>query len=73
MTRGSTIAEFISPGDGGQVMPTTWFGRLLVFVLVLLALRIFFRWNISIVGSVVVTLLVYAIMTMLESRRASGE
>lgn len=49
-------------------MPTSWFGRLLVFVLVLLALRIFFRWNISIVGSVAVTLVVYLIMAMFESR-----
>lgn len=50
-------------------MPTTWFGRLLIFVLVLVALRIFFRWNISIVGSVLVTLLVYAILAMFESDR----
>ncbi|HUG31473.1 MAG TPA: hypothetical protein VMM14_01160 [Acidimicrobiia bacterium] len=50
-------------------MPTSWFGRLLVFVLVLLALRIFFRWNISIVGSVAMTLVVYLIMTMLDGRK----
>lgn len=56
-------------------MPESWFGRLLVFVLVLVGLRIFFRWNISIVGSVVVTLLVYAVMALLESTREkhSGE
>lgn len=52
-------------------MPTSWFGRLLVFVLVLVALRIFFRWNISIVGSVLVTLLVYGVMAMLDSRNRS--
>ena len=51
-------------------MPTSWFGRLLVFVFVLLALRIFFRWNISIVGSVAVTLVVYLIMAMLEGRKS---
>lgn len=49
-------------------MPTSWFGRVLVFVLVLLALRIFFRWNVSIIGSLVVTLVVYAVMSMIESR-----
>lgn len=49
-------------------MPTSWFGRLVVFVLVLVGLRVFFRWNISIVGSVLVTLLVYAIFSMFESR-----
>lgn len=54
-------------------MPTSWFGRLLVFVLVLLALRIFFRWNISIVGSVAVTLVVYLIMAMFESRGSPEE
>ncbi len=37
-------------------MPTTFFGRMVVFVLVLLALRLFFHWNISIVGSVLLTL-----------------
>lgn len=37
-------------------MPTTFFGRMVVFVLVLLALRLFFRWNISIIGSVLLTL-----------------
>lgn len=53
-------------------MPTSWFGRLLVFVLVLLALRIFFRWNISIIGSVAVTLVVYVIMAMLDGRKGNG-
>ncbi len=51
-------------------MRTSWFGRLLVFVLVLVGLRLFFHWNISIVGSLVVTLLVYLIMSAFES---SGE
>ena len=53
-------------------MPTSWFGRLLVFVLVLLALRIFFRWNISIIGSVAVTLVVYVIMAMLDGRKGKS-
>jgi len=54
-------------------MPTSWFGRLLVFVLVLVALRIFFRWNISIVGSVLVTLLVYGVMAMFDSGNRSDQ
>ena len=48
-------------------MPSTWFGRLGLFVLVLVGLRIFFKWNISIVGSVGVTLLVYAIARVFQS------
>lgn len=54
-------------------MPTSWFGRLLVFVIVLVGLRVFFRWNISIVGSVLVTLLVHVILSMFESRRRTED
>lgn len=54
-------------------MPTSWFGRLLVFVVVLVGLRVFFRWNISIVGSVLVTLLVYVVMAMFESKDRTGD
>jgi hypothetical protein len=54
-------------------MPTSWFGRFLVFVIVLVGLRVFFRWNISIVGSVLVTLLVYVILSMFESRRRTED
>lgn len=68
---GSTIV--VSSPEWRSKMPGSWFGRLLVFVLVLVALRIFFRWNISIVGSLLVTLLVYVVMAMLESRRGSGD
>ena len=49
-------------------MPSTWFSRLGLFVLVLVGLRIFFKWNISIVGSVGVTLLVYALALVFQSR-----
>jgi membrane protein implicated in regulation of membrane protease activity len=61
--------------EGGLQMRTSWFGRLLVFVLVLVALRLFFHWNISIVGSLVVTLIVYLIMSAFESggEKRSGE
>lgn len=52
-------------------MGSPWFQRFAVFVLVLVGLRIFFRWNVSIVGSVLVTLLVYGIMQVVESRRRS--
>lgn len=56
-------------------MRTSWFGRLLVFVLVLVALRLFFHWNISIVGSLVVTLIIYLIMSAFESggEKQSGQ
>lgn len=46
-------------------MPNTWFGRFAIFVGVLLALRLFFRWNISIMGSILVTLIVYVIVSVL--------
>ncbi len=38
-------------------------------MLVLLFLRFFFRWNVSILGSLAVTLLVYVIFAVLDSRR----
>lgn len=50
-------------------MPSTFFGRMVVFVVVLLGLRIFFRWNISIVGSVLLTLLLYYVFRFLDSRK----
>lgn len=50
-------------------MPKTWFGHIAVFVLVLVALRVFFRWNISIVGSLLATLLVYAVFSFLDRRK----
>lgn len=46
-------------------MLNTWFGRFLIFVAVLVALRLFFRWNISIMGSILVTLIVYVIASAL--------
>lgn len=49
-------------------MPNTWFGRFAVFVGVLLVLRIFFRWNISILGSIAVTLVVYGIIWLLPRK-----
>ena len=49
-------------------MPDTLFSRLVVFVLVLVGLRIVFGWQISILGSLAVTFLVYAITGALESR-----
>lgn len=54
-------------------MPTTFFGRMVVFVLVLLALRLFFRWNISIVGSVLLTLAITYGFRYFDSKREEGE
>ena len=54
-------------------MLSTWFGRLGLFVLVLVGLRIFFKWNISIVGSVAVTLLVYALASVFQSRSLESD
>lgn len=50
-------------------MPSTFFGRMVVFVLILVGLRLFFRWNISILGSVLLTLLISYVFRLFESRR----
>lgn len=54
-------------------MPSTFFGRMVVFVLVLLALRLFFRWNISIVGSVLLTLGITYGFHYFDSKRDEGK
>lgn len=54
-------------------MPTTFFGRMVVFVLILLALRLFFRWNISIVGSLVLTAAITYGFRYFDSKREEGE
>lgn len=51
----------------------TWFTRLGVFVVVLLVLDRFFAWNISILGSLLATLLVYLVMQAFEKRDRSVE
>lgn len=48
---------------------STWFTRLVVFVIVLLVLDRFLSWNISILGSLVVTLLVYVVIQAWEQRK----
>lgn len=47
----------------------SWFVRLAVFVGILLILDRFFSWNISIVGSLLATALVYLVLRAIESRR----
>ena len=44
--------------------------RLAVFVVILVILDRFFAWNISIVGSLVVTALVYLVLQALEKWRS---
>lgn len=51
---------------------SSWFQRLAVFVVVLVVLDRFLAWNISIIGSLLATFLVYAIMRALETRRSSS-
>ena len=48
---------------------SSWFVRLAVFVVILVILDRFFSWNISIVGSLVVTALVYLALQALERWR----
>lgn len=49
---------------------SSWFFRLAVFVVILVILDRFFSWNISIVGSLVVTGLVYLALRALETWRS---
>jgi FtsH-binding integral membrane protein len=49
---------------------SSWFVRLAVFVLILVVLDRFFSWNISIIGSLVVTGLVYFSLQALERWRS---
>lgn len=51
---------------------SSWFQRLAVFVVVLVVLDRFLAWNVSIIGSLLATFLVYAIMRALETRRSSS-
>ena len=47
---------------------TPWFSRLAVLVLVLVVLKVFFRWPISIVGSVVLTVILSLVFTAFSRR-----
>ena len=45
-----------------------WLGSLAIFVLVLAILKFFFGWNISIIGSVVLTLILSLVFGLLNRR-----
>ena len=45
-----------------------WLRHLAIFVLALLALRVFFRWPISILGSVVLSIIVSLVFTFINRR-----
>ena len=45
-----------------------WLANLAVFVLVLAVMKFFFGWNISIIGSVVLTLIFAGVSTLLTRR-----
>lgn len=49
---------------------SSWFVRLAVFVVILLILDRFFSWNISIMGGLLVTVLVYVVLQALQKRRS---
>lgn len=49
-------------------MQNSVFGRLAVFVLVLLVLKFFFGWNISIIGSVVLTIILSLVFSLINRR-----
>jgi hypothetical protein len=45
-----------------------WLANLAIFVLVLAVLKFFFGWNISIIGSVVITVILSLVFTLLNRR-----
>lgn len=45
-----------------------WLAHLAVFVLVLAGLKFFFGWNISIIGSVVLTIIFGVIFSLMDRR-----
>ena len=49
-------------------MQKSWFGSLAVFVLVLVVLKFFFGWNISIIGSLVFSV-IFGLISALFTRR----
>ena len=49
-------------------MQRSWFGRLSVFVLVLVVLKFFFGWNISIIGSLVLTVGLSILFAVMDRR-----
>ena len=49
-------------------MVRSWLRSLAIFVLVLVVLKFFFGWNISIIGSVVLTIILSVIFNLLDRR-----
>lgn len=45
-----------------------WLGSLAIFVLVLAVLKFFFGWNISIIGSVVLTIILSLVFALFDRR-----
>jgi diacylglycerol kinase len=46
----------------------SWLGSLAIFVLVLAVLKFFFGWNISIIGSVVLTIILTLVFSLFNRR-----
>ncbi|MGI9643291.1 MAG: hypothetical protein ACR2N9_10955 [Acidimicrobiia bacterium] len=49
-------------------MGRSWLGSLAIFVLVLAVLKFFFGWNISIIGSVVLTVILSGVFALINRR-----
>ena len=47
-------------------MNTTWLGRLAIFAVVLIVLKVFFAWRISIIGSLALAVILSLIFAMLD-------
>lgn len=46
-----------------------WLGSLAIFILVLVVLKFFFGWNISIIGSVVLTIILSLVFALFDRSR----
>ena len=71
-TRESRVASrnvaVFSPDYNEETVMGRWLAHLAVFILVLAGLKFFFGWNISIIGSVVLTLIFGVIFALMDRR-----
>ena len=47
-------------------MHTTWLGRLAIFALVLIVLKVFFAWRISIIGSLALAIVLSLVFSVID-------
>ena len=66
---GLTTDGDYAQGLVGERCGMRWLGSLAIFVLVLVVLKFFFGWNISIIGSVVLTIILSVVFSLIDRAR----